>query len=147
MILGRKKLEAIIPSQNNALRHLNRLDFRLCYTAALSFVPLTSPYRDYAIALLPASNGLVDLQGNSHQCTPISDNGCSDSLLTGHDARDHALAFGAASPSARFVDFRGTVIRSSGKFGNPHDREWPKPLVACILLLESQATYARSKAP
>ena len=71
MILGRKKLEAIIPSQNNALRHLNRLNFRLCHTAALSFVPLTSAHRDYAIALLPASSGLVDLKGNSHQCSVL----------------------------------------------------------------------------
>jgi hypothetical protein len=150
MILGRKKFEATLPSPNNALRHLNRLNFRLCHINALSFVPLTSPYRDYAIALLPASSGLVDLKAtltNVAPSTPISDNGCSDPMLTGHDGRDPALAFGTASPSARFVDFRGTVMCSSGKFGTPHDREWPKPLVACILLLESQATYARSKAP
>jgi hypothetical protein len=56
MILGRKKLEVILPSQNNALRHLNRLNFQLCHIAVLSFVLLTSPYRDYAIALLPASS-------------------------------------------------------------------------------------------
>jgi hypothetical protein len=58
MILGRKKLKVILPSQNNALRHLNRLKFQLCHIAALSFVPLASPYRDYAIALLPASSVL-----------------------------------------------------------------------------------------
>jgi hypothetical protein len=71
MILGRKKFEATLPSPNNALRHLNRLNFRLCHINALSFVPLTSPYRDYAIALLPASSGLVDLTGNSHQCSAL----------------------------------------------------------------------------
>jgi hypothetical protein len=119
MILGRKKLEAILPSQNNALRHLNRLNFRLCHIAALLFVPLIYPYRDYAIALLPASSVSSISKAtltNVAPSTPISGKGCSNSMLTGHDDRDPALAFGTASPSARFVDFRGKVMCSSGKF-------------------------------
>jgi hypothetical protein len=126
MVLGRKKLEAILPSQNNALRHLNRLKFRLCHIAALSFVPLASPYKAYAIALLPASSVWLISKAaltNVAPSTLILGNGCGDYILTGHDGRDPALAFGTASPSARFVDFRGTVMCSSGKFGNPYDRD------------------------
>jgi hypothetical protein len=103
---------------NSTLRHLIRLKSRPCHIA-LSVVSFTSPYRDYAIALLPASSSPSISPANLTTVglfNPRKLVHLSEFMQCVMGAETPAFRFEATLPFEGFVEFHGTAICLSCKF-------------------------------